>query len=54
MYPSHADAARIKGLILERIVHDRHGAHNPKETMNPDDFIAGIAVMRALSGEAVR
>jgi N-carbamoyl-L-amino-acid hydrolase len=35
-------------------VRNEHGSHNPKEAMNLDDFIAGIAVMRAAIGEAVR
>jgi N-carbamoyl-L-amino-acid hydrolase len=35
-------------------VRNEHGSHNPKEAMNLDDFIAGIAVMRAAIGEALR
>jgi N-carbamoyl-L-amino-acid hydrolase len=35
-------------------VRNEHGSHNPKEAMNLDDFVAGIAVMRAAIGEAVR
>lgn len=35
-------------------VRNEHGSHNPKEAMNLDDFVAGIAVMRAAIEEAVR
>jgi N-carbamoyl-L-amino-acid hydrolase len=35
-------------------VRNEHGSHNPKEAMNLDDFIAGIAVMGAAIGEAIR
>jgi len=35
-------------------VRNEHGSHNPREAMNLDDFIAGIAVMRAAIGETVR
>jgi len=35
-------------------VRNENGSHNPKEAMNLDDFVAGIAVMRAAIEEAVR
>jgi beta-ureidopropionase / N-carbamoyl-L-amino-acid hydrolase len=35
-------------------VRNEHGSHNPGETMNLDDFVAGIAVMRAAIEEAVK
>ena len=35
-------------------VRNENGSHNPKETMNLDDFVAGIAVMRAGIEEAVQ
>jgi len=35
-------------------VRNEHGSHNPKEVMNLDDFVAGIAVMRVMIEEAVR
>src|SRR5579864_37210 len=35
-------------------VRNEHGSHNPKEAMNLDDFVAGIAVMRAAIEEAVQ
>jgi N-carbamoyl-L-amino-acid hydrolase len=31
-----------------------NGSHNPKEAMNLDDFVDGIAVMRAATEEAVQ
>jgi beta-ureidopropionase / N-carbamoyl-L-amino-acid hydrolase len=34
-------------------VRNENGSHNPKEAMNLDDFVAGIAVMRAAIEEAV-
>jgi N-carbamoyl-L-amino-acid hydrolase len=35
-------------------VRNEHGSHNPREAMNLQDFIAGIAVMRGAIEEAVR
>jgi beta-ureidopropionase / N-carbamoyl-L-amino-acid hydrolase len=35
-------------------VRNEHGSHNPGEAMNLDDFVAGIAVMRAAIEEAIR
>jgi N-carbamoyl-L-amino-acid hydrolase len=35
-------------------VRNENGSHNPKEAMNLDDFVAGIAVMRAAIEEAVQ
>ena len=35
-------------------VRKEYGSHNPKEAMNLDDFVAGIAVMRAAIKEAVQ
>ena len=35
-------------------VRNDHGSHNPKEAMNLDDFVAGIALMRATIEEALR
>jgi beta-ureidopropionase / N-carbamoyl-L-amino-acid hydrolase len=35
-------------------VRNENGSHNPKEAMNMDDFVAGIAVMRAGIEEAVK
>ena len=35
-------------------VRNENGSHNPKEAMNLDDFVAGIAVMRAAMEEAVQ
>jgi N-carbamoyl-L-amino-acid hydrolase len=35
-------------------VRNEHGSHNPHEAMEIDDFLAGIAVMRAAIREAVR
>ncbi len=35
-------------------VRDENGSHNPKEAMNLDDFVAGIAVMRAGIEEVVK
>lgn len=35
-------------------VRNENGSHNPKESMNLDDFVAGIAVMRAAIEEAVQ
>jgi N-carbamoyl-L-amino-acid hydrolase len=35
-------------------VRNEHGSHNPKETMEMDDFLAGIAVMRAAITEAAQ
>ena len=35
-------------------VRNENGSHNPKEAMNLDDFVAGIAVMRAGIEEAVQ
>ena len=34
-------------------VRNENGSHNPKEAMNLDDFVAGIAVMRAAIEEAI-
>ncbi len=36
------------------LVRDENGSHNPKEAMNLDDFVAGIAVMRAGIEEVVK
>jgi beta-ureidopropionase / N-carbamoyl-L-amino-acid hydrolase len=33
-------------------VRNENGSHNPKEAMNLDDFVAGIAVMRTAIEEA--
>ncbi len=35
-------------------VRNENGSHNPKEAMNLDDFVAGIAVMRAAIEEAIQ
>src|ERR1700761_465406 len=35
-------------------VRNENGSHNPKEAMNLDDFVAGIAVMRSAIEEAVQ
>jgi N-carbamoyl-L-amino-acid hydrolase len=35
-------------------VRNENGSHNPKEAINMDDFVAGIAVMRAAIEEAVQ
>ena len=35
-------------------VRNENGSHNPKEAMNLDDFVAGVAVMRAAIEEAVQ
>jgi N-carbamoyl-L-amino-acid hydrolase len=35
-------------------VRNEHGSHNPREAMAIDDFLAGIAVMRAAIREAVQ
>jgi N-carbamoyl-L-amino-acid hydrolase len=33
-------------------VRNAHGSHNPNEAMEIDDFLAGVAVMRAALKEA--
>jgi N-carbamoyl-L-amino-acid hydrolase len=35
-------------------VRNRHGSHNPREAMEIDDLLAGIALMRAAIREAIR
>ena len=34
-------------------VRNEHGSHNPEEAMEMEDFVAGVAVMRAALKEAV-
>jgi N-carbamoyl-L-amino-acid hydrolase len=45
-------AAGIPSAMI--FVRNAHGSHNPAEAMEMDDFIAGLAVMRAALAEAAR
>ncbi len=35
-------------------VRNAHGSHNPREAMEIDDFLSGVAVMRAAIREATQ
>jgi N-carbamoyl-L-amino-acid hydrolase len=46
-----ANAGNPSAIVFVR---NENGSHNPREAMNLDDFVAGIAVMRAGIEEAVK